>query len=233
MLRRWGQVGLILCVACGSDAVTGGSATDTATETAVEESSGTGPGVIPPCANAMPIMQPGSMALDSGIYQCENGFKHRVFSMDCDPTAWAQGGDCATDDPAAQCRRDADCMGDAGEQGLCNETPDPNVGCTCNFPCSNDSECPADQACYCDGIRTMCIPAACRTDSDCPTDQPCGLNELSISQCGQIDRTLACATLNDECRIDSQCLECQQCLRWIDQDRWYCSAATGVCVPCQ
>jgi hypothetical protein len=229
MTRQWGLVALWGCLACGADAVTGGSAGDETASTGAE-ASGTGPAVIPPCDDAVPLLQPGAAQQDSGLFRCANGFIHRVFTIACDPSAWTAG-DCSVDDPAAECSVDADCVGVGGLQGLCIATPGPVPSCRCNYGCSQDADCGAGLACYCDGIRSSCIPATCRTDSDCPTDQPCGLNQR-VGACGEVSRSLSCATPQDECRIDSQCLDCQQCLRVDDADRWYCTGNTGICGPC-
>jgi hypothetical protein len=197
--------------------------------TAVDTSSSTGdaPQADPECADPIAWIQPGPAALESGFVECSDGFVHRVAAIACDPGGWTAG-DCVNNWGAeSECLTDAEC----GE-GRCLESKEPWNGCTCNAGCTEDAECGASEACFCDGPKSRCIEASCRSDADCPAEEQCVLTQ-SVGACGTITRSLACTSPDDECRADGECEDsCAQCLVGFEQSHRTCSYETGICTPC-
>lgn len=183
------------------------------------------------CRDPVALTQPGPEGRASGLQQCADGLRHRVEAVACDPGGWTVGDCVNTWGGPSDCMSDAECVSAEGAQGLCLDTPEPWDGCHCSYGCASDADCAADEACFCDGPHSRCIPAQCRTDTDCPSGELCGLNELAHG-CGGSSLSLSCTTPEDECRADTDCDECLQCLRWLQDDRRTCSASTGLCTPC-
>jgi hypothetical protein len=199
---------------------------------AVETGNGEdGGSMAPGCEGSEVLIQPGPAGSPSGLERCGDGLIHRAQAEQCDPGGFGDGDCVNTWDAPGQCISDADCIAADGSAGVCLDGGEPWSGCWCNFGCRSDADCEQGQACYCDGSRSVCITASCRTDADCGAGELCGLNQL-IGACGTVSRTLSCTTPADECRTDTDCEDCLQCLRWVNDPAWTCTGSTGVCGPC-
>lgn len=182
------------------------------------------------CSDPEVLIQPGPAQLPSGMERCADGFVHRTSALACDADGFGEG-DC--ENPFGSdgaCMSDAECVADDGAVGVCLATAEPWAGCECNFGCGSDADCGPDQACYCAGSHSRCIPATCRTDDDCAGGL-CGLS-TTIGACGSVTRRLSCTSEQDECRVDASCDDCLQCLSGLEGGTWTCSGSTGICGPC-
>lgn len=170
------------------------------------------------CANSETVLAEDDEP--SGYEACAAGPVHRAQAVECrfDPAA---PGDCpadAADD--SRCRSDADCS-DAAQRCQTIET-EPILRCSCqeSSPCQSDADCDDGQACFCDGVRSSCIPASCRIDADCPDGSLCALHERT-QVCRSEYRTLACVAADDACHSAADCQTGDLCLPQQDGS-WAC-----------
>jgi hypothetical protein len=137
------------------------------------------------------------------IPRCGNGVKEG--SETCDgscPTSCDDKNPCTADvllgDASlcsAQCTHKA--VGAQAERdGCCPDGADFSVDGDCPPPCSNDSDCKADQFCVrvTEGARKAgtCVPALCTGDPDCTGDRFCQQNACVPRRAGQCDRDRMC-----------------------------------------
>ena len=206
---------------CGSSG-SGASATNSS-GTSTSGSTGTGGGGAGGtnlCGAAEPILQPDDT--ESGFVKCPDGAINRDKVVDCSPAVASPT--CSGNEGAISCASDADCT-DA-PNGVCRHV-DAMAGqggsgpdrCDCIYPCENDTDCGADEACVCDGVVddgqgwAKCLPdtltvtappssVGCLTNADCPSNE-CGLYAYDAG-C-EFAVWLACRTNADTCRADGQC----------------------------
>ncbi|WP_053335495.1 hypothetical protein [Plesiocystis pacifica] len=155
------------------------------------------------CKNPTAILADGA---DTGYVRCEDGAINRATATACVNTVTAQACD------GTQMRRDCDshadctdrpngfCMADAGQMG---------TYCGCVYPCTDDSECAANEACLCPGVTegfdidfARCAPVECKTNVGCATGE-CGMSFYN-NGCGTAT-TLQCRGEKDACRGDKDC----------------------------
>jgi hypothetical protein len=154
------------------------------------------------CVNATPVVIDGE---DSGYLRCEDGALNRAKALRCTNPINAPA--CKGTESRRDCQTHADCtdkphgfcMGGSGQIG---------TYCGCIYPCLDDSECGAGEACMCPDVAgrgpsaAQCAPAQCKVDADCPSGE-CGAT-YHFNGCYH-DLSLQCRTSADACRSDAQC----------------------------
>ena len=197
--------------ACGDDSPADGSGPTGAASSAGD--TGT-PNFTSPfvCMNPTPIEQTGSTE-PTGYETCEGGLVHRSAVVACDQSQIM--GDCGSSE--GSCSSDADCT-DA-LYGTCNGEPIVQI-CSCSYGCASDSDCAADEACYCRGTGSRCVKAYCRSDADC-----------GGYLCAFARDTLACHTPDDTCRVADDCAEasCPSCAYDPAASAWACDFEFDAC----
>lgn len=142
-----------------------------------------------------------------------------------------------TGDPAreAGCKSDGDC--EFGDNGRCVYSWSIGQGSwECTYDdCFKDSDCGDNEVCSCGedrhsnqifGLRSdenKCVESNCLTDSDCgeyfckPNHDMCPDGE---------DRVIGyfCTTEQDDCMVDSDCLEDSVCVFSRTGKKWFCTA---------
>ena len=157
-----------------------------------------------------------------GWAQCGAGLVHRVEPGACalppgscnegtEDSGDSGGSGSSSDGGALGCASDADCT-DA-PHGRCNYG---FFECECQYGCESDADCAADQACYCQGSYSACIPADCHSDADCEAGQACRLDNSDPS-CGPSAGRLTCTTLADSCGNGAGCETGEICIK-LDED---------------
>jgi hypothetical protein len=157
----------------------------------------------PLCTNATSLFDKGGQP--TGYIRCADGAINRESAVGCTQpiTAPACKGTEASRscDTAANCteRPHGFCMSGWGQVG---------TYCSCVYPCLNDAECGANEACLCPGIEengpsvATCAPASCKTNSDCSSGE-CGAS-IHFNGCGH-ELALHCRGPSDTCRSDEAC----------------------------
>lgn len=115
----------------------------------------------------------------------------------------------------AQCQSDADCT--KAPHGRCTRQQRQIMAsdliyeqfCGCTYPCTVDSECHGQGACYCEpGKAGYCITADCLSDADCkvPTQDEDGTCEMSGlgNKCGERPM-VRCKPSTAACHSDADC----------------------------
>ncbi|HWB79082.1 MAG TPA: hypothetical protein VG755_29180, partial [Nannocystaceae bacterium] len=172
------------------------------------------------CESPMDVMQAAGdgQQVPTGWQECSNGFAHRPEQREClYPTeiVGTCNGQGTETDP---CSSDEDCT--AQPHGYCN-VGNFLGGCYCSYGCESDADCGEDQACYCFGPASYCVPASCHTDDDCQPGYLCTL----------LSGVLACQTPDDGCRTPDECESgsCPVCQYKEGEDAWQCNPDGGAC----
>jgi hypothetical protein len=219
--------GEVVVTTGGTTGSGGGGATTTSTGSVGTTTSTGGPPME--CAGATPVVL--ADGTDSGFARCPDGTIHRVEPVACDVNAGVVA--CTGMEMMPTCKLDTDCtMAPHGRCGQYTESTfgGPIVACGCVYPCANDAECGAGQACICAGVVTAqqawaaCGAATCTTGKDCPSGE-CGISSFN-NGCG-VDVELACRAGTDPCRLDAQCSAAagEKCVLGVGPT-WVCSGTT-------
>jgi hypothetical protein len=156
------------------------------------------------CANPKPLLRDSG---DTGYIQCADGALNREFAVPCVKPVVAPA--CRGTEADRSCDTHANCtdrphgfcMSGSGMRG---------EYCGCVYPCLNDSECGAGQACMCPQLgengsgppAAECAPAECKVNADCPSGE-CGAT-VHFNGCHH-DLSLHCREAGDACRSDAGC----------------------------
>jgi len=160
----------------------------------------------------------------SGFEVCVDDTINKVGPAMCGvPT----GGTCMGTEDNLGCSADSDCT--ERPNGVCNSFAggfDPQSSCNCVYYCATDADCGDQQTCVCESPEGsldygICVYAECESNADCPSGE-CGVSAWNDG-CG-VDTSVGCRTPNDQCRVDADCDEYEQCA-FSAQDGWQCVSA--------
>jgi hypothetical protein len=156
------------------------------------------------CVNPTPLLRDGQ---DTGYIQCADGALNRARADACIKPVNAPV--CRGTEPDRSCDTHANCTD--RPHGFCMSGRGMRGEyCGCVYPCLNDSECGAGQACICPELRedgggqpaAECAPAECKVNSDCPSGE-CGAT-VHFNGCHN-ELSLHCRDAGDACRSDAGC----------------------------
>lgn len=184
------------------------------------------------CTNPQPLM-----AVDTGIFVCEEGFLHRAEERVCPselprdrvialPGASADAGVAA---PAGagqyyECSQDTDCddplarceLIRTNELGPCSFGPvyvEPRFEARCVSGCREDADCGDGMVCVCGSpigeCQAVSTTAGCRSDADCAGAAQC-LSNARTDNFGVF--AFACELPADSCSADADCTGGSFCL---------------------
>lgn len=155
------------------------------------------------CENPTPVLRDTG---DTGYVQCADGAINRDFAVPCVKPVIAPA--CQGTEPDRLCDTHANCTDKP--HGFCmSGTGMGGEYCGCVYPCLNDGECGAGEACMCPQIEAAggpraaeCAPAECKVNADCPSGE-CGAT-VHFDGCRH-ELSLHCRDAGDACRSDAGC----------------------------
>ncbi|MEZ4307178.1 MAG: ferritin-like domain-containing protein [Polyangiaceae bacterium] len=221
----WAVLGLTTA-ACGGNVTVeaGGAGGDGGSGGSTSTLTPTGPSSV--CAGAVPLPQ--ANGTYSGYDKCPDGTIHRVSAVACESSVPA----CLLNEVNIFCKSDADCT--AAPNGKCAHVEYTDFGggadtyCDCVYPCTDDSDCSAGQACICPGVVptdrpwAQCSASECRTNDDCASGE-CGVSSYNDG-CGWVTN-LVCRDDTDICRVAADCEDGTECVAPYGDTTWSCQGA--------
>lgn len=158
------------------------------------------------CPNPTPLVRDGQ---DTGYIQCADGAINRASVVGCLNPVTAPA--CRGTESDRSCDTHANCT-DAPHGFCMSGTGQRGEYCGCVYPCLNDAECAAGEACMCPGLEengrgpsvAECGTAECKVNADCPSGE-CGAS-IHFNGCGH-EVSLHCREASDACRTDSSCTD--------------------------
>jgi hypothetical protein len=155
------------------------------------------------CINPTPLLRDGQ---DTGYVQCADGAINRATVVACAKPVAAPA--CKGTEADRMCDTHANCTD--GPHGFCMSGRGQRGDyCGCVYPCLNDAECGAGQACMCPELEkpgqpaaATCAPAECKVNADCPSGE-CGAT-VHFNGCNH-EMSLHCRGEGDQCRSDATC----------------------------
>jgi hypothetical protein len=156
------------------------------------------------CANPTPLLRDGQ---DTGYITCADGAVNRASAFACAKPVAAPA--CRGTEADRSCDTHANCTD--RPHGFCMSGRGMRGEyCGCVYPCLNDGECGAGEACMCPELdengrgqpAAECAPAECKVNADCPSGE-CGAT-VHFNGCHH-DLSLHCREAGDACRSDASC----------------------------
>jgi hypothetical protein len=156
------------------------------------------------CANPTPLVRDGQ---DTGYIKCADGALNRASVVGCMNPVTAPA--CQGTEADRSCDTHANCT-DAPHGFCMSGRGQRGEYCGCVYPCLNDAECAAGEACMCPGLdengrgpsAAECAPAECKVNADCPSGE-CGAT-IHFNGCSH-EVSLHCREAGDACRSDAGC----------------------------
>ena len=171
----------------------GGSTSSSATS-----GSTTGSSAVHTCTNPMPETLPGPDAglYDTGFDLCQGVTYHRRAVVECFSSLPRTSlPECPATGPG--CTADSECADAGGSLPYCDETAEFST-CSCiTGGCLRDSDCGANQLCWCGSPVGTCVGATCASDADCGAGYEC------VSTYGH--EAFHCTGPNDTCFSQDDC----------------------------
>lgn len=161
-----------------------GNSTTVASSSSSSATSSSSSGFIPgtgECLNPKPVIIEG---VDVGLDICAGGQYRRRAAVDCP---------AVPPDPNS-------CCGTCPDGQICDSWGE--IACTCVPTCIKDSDCMADQMCFCGPNGGRCLPGKCNTAADCAAGQECTSWDTT-SGCLYLE--FVCTTPEDTCSGPLDC----------------------------
>lgn len=158
----------------------------------------------------------GAAGSTTGLVRCADGALNRV-GPPTDAPGVPGGSPCPGSTPSyGSCETDADCT--TQDHGGCRFFPgEPTDGtCACVYACTDDSGCPAAEACAYVGALGdaetggACLDAGCRSGADCASGE-CGASFPEGFGFGDSQVGFFCRSAADTCHSDAECVAGKGC----------------------